>query len=154
MTETTDTTTVLTPREVFDRIQAATLSKDMASLADLYAEDAVHEWPFPPAGLPNGLLRGADQIRATLTAAGKSTLMDFREFRNVEVYETTDPEVIIVEYEIHGVITTTGKDFGFRYIMLLRVRDGRIVTLRDYFNPVAAAEATGRLGALVGNGKA
>jgi ketosteroid isomerase-like protein len=144
----TDTTSRRTPREVFALIQRATLDKDMSALADLYAPDAVHEWPFPPVGLAGAKLQGAEQIRKTLEAAGKSTVLDFRKFGAVDIYDTADPEVAVIEYELGGVVTATGKDFLFRYIMVLRVRDGLIVSLRDYFNPVANAAATGRLAGL------
>jgi ketosteroid isomerase-like protein len=50
------------------------------------------------------------------------------------------PEVIIAEYDIEGEIKD-GDPFVFSYVLVLRVRDGQIVELRDYLNPLAMTEA-------------
>jgi uncharacterized protein len=131
----------LTPRQVFERIQYTALHRD-DSLAGLYAADAVHEWPFPVPGAPRRL-SGREEIRAFFSRAAGASRLDFREFRNVVVHETADPEVIIAEYDIHGQVTGTGQPFVFSYILVLRVRDGQIVLLRDYLNPLAMTEAAG-----------
>lgn len=131
----------LSPRQVFERIQHISLHRD-APVADLYAPDAVHEWPFPIPGVPQRL-SGQDEIRGFFSRAAGSTRFDFHEFRDVVVHETADPEVIIAEYDIHGELTDTGRPFVFSYVLVLRVRDGRIVSLRDYLNPLAMAEAAG-----------
>jgi uncharacterized protein len=133
----------LTPREVFARIQDSTLQG--RGITATYAEDAVHEWPFPLPGAPQRL-SGKDHITAFFdqVRGGAASGLQFEEFANVVVHDTTDPEVIIAEYDIHGMITTTGKPFVFSYILVLRVRDGQIVSLRDYLNPLAMSAALGR----------
>lgn len=61
----------LTPRQVFERIQHISLHRD-APVADLYAADGVHEWPFALPGVPQRL-SGQDEIRAFFSrAAGAS----------------------------------------------------------------------------------
>jgi ketosteroid isomerase-like protein len=65
------------------------------------------------------------------------------------VHQTADPEVIIVEQEAAGTVTTTGRPFTLPNIIVLKVRDGQIVHLRDYVNILAVAEATDRLPALL-----
>lgn len=129
----------LSPRQVFERIQHISLHRD-APVADLYAPDGVHEWPFALPGVPRRLT-GQEEIRAFFSRAAGASRFEFHEFRNVVVHETADPEVIIAEYDIHGQVTTTGRSFVFSYILVLRVRDGRIVSLRDYLNPLAMNEA-------------
>lgn len=129
---------MLTPRQVFERIQHATLNLD-ATFADLYAPDAVHEWPFPMPGAPRRL-EGREAISAFFSRAAGGSRLAFHAFRNVRVHETTDPEVIIAEYDIEGEIKD-GDPFVFSYILVLRVRDGQIIELRDYLNPLAMTEA-------------
>ena len=51
---------------------------------------------------------------------------------NVVVHETTDPEVIVAEYDYSGESLTTGKSFEAANIQVLRIRDGLIVFSRDY----------------------
>lgn len=133
----------LSPRQVFERIQHIYLHHD-ASVADLYAPGGVHEWPFALPGFPRQL-SGYEQIREFFSRDTGAGLFDVREFRNVVVHETTDPEVIIVEYDLHGQVTSTGRDFDFPFVLVLRVRDGRIVLSRDYLDPRAMTEAAGEV---------
>lgn len=131
--------TSLTPRGAFARIQDFTLhGKEITSL---YADDAVHEWPFPLPGAPRRLT-GRGEIGAFFDSfrSGASPLR-FEEFANVVVHETTDPEVIIVEYDIAGTVIPADKPFFFSYILVLRVHDGQIVSVRDFLNPLAMSEA-------------
>jgi ketosteroid isomerase-like protein len=44
--------------------------------------------------------------------------------------------VIIVEYEAHGTVVTTGAPFRQTVIAVFRVRDGQIVSYRDYLDPL------------------
>ena len=59
-----------------------------------------------PAGIP-GRVRGRDQIREFLTGRANG-LVKFDEYRGTVICETTDPQVVIVEYEAHGTVVPTG----------------------------------------------
>jgi outer membrane protein assembly factor BamB len=60
------------------------------------------------------------------------------------IHDTADPEVIVVEYELTGVVTTTGHRATARFISVLRARDGQIVTWREYQDTLAIAQALGQ----------
>jgi len=129
------------PQQVFARIQDSVL--EGTGITFVYAEDAVHEWPFPMPGSP-GRLSGRAQITAFFDRIrGTASRLRFEEFTDVVVHDTTDPEVIVAEYNIRGTITSTGRPFVFSYILVLRVHDGEVVSLRDYLNPLAMSEALG-----------
>ena len=66
-------------------------------------------------------------------------------FLNTTVYETTDPGVIIAEYDAHGTVTSTGRPYQLRYLQIVKVRDGQITLWRDYWDPLASAELLGRI---------
>jgi ketosteroid isomerase-like protein len=116
-----------------------------SELADLYSERAVVEMPFAPGGPTR--LEGREAIRAHFAAAAGGPL----ELRagNVVVHETTDPEVIVGEFDYEGRVTTTGRAFRLANVQVLRIRDGQIVSSRDYHDHLAIAAAVGRLEALV-----
>jgi uncharacterized protein len=67
----------------------------------------------------------------------------------IVVHETTDPEVIVAEFEYRGTVVATAKSFAVPCIFVLRVRDGLIVESRDYIDHVAFAEARGTLDVLL-----
>jgi ketosteroid isomerase-like protein len=126
-----------TARELLERLHELTL-KDESAAPDLYAEDAVHEIPFSPAGAPTKI-EGRDTLRQMMAAQGSSPV-EYQEFADRVVYETTDPEVVIAEYNIIGKVVATGESFSFPNLMILQARDGEIVKTRGYFNPSQLAE--------------
>lgn len=131
------------PRDVLARFQQAAMDKSLVTMIGLYAEDAVHEFPFTRPGLPSRL-EGREQIRAFMEANWAKSPLRYEAYRNVVIHETTDPEVIVVEQDATGTAANTGLDFTLPNIVVLRVREGQIVHFRDYVNVVAAAEAAGR----------
>src|SRR3569833_450701 len=80
-----------------------------------------------------------EQIREVLTAQAKG-LVRFDEYRNTVIHETTDPEIVIVEYDVHGTVIPTGAPLRQTIIAVLRIRDGLVVSYRDYLNPLVLAE--------------
>jgi uncharacterized protein len=60
---------------------------------------------------------------------------------HVDIHETTDPEIIVAEYRLHGRVVATGKRFASDIVMIAQVRDGLITWSRTYSNPLDAAIA-------------
>ena len=125
--------------ETVDRMLRAGRELDIETFVELMAPDGYLEWPYRPPGVP-ARLQGRQEIRAFLTAAA-TEFIRFDEYRDVVVHETVDPEVIIVEYEAHGTVVPTGAPFRQTVIAVFRVRNGQILSYRDYINPLPLAEA-------------
>jgi uncharacterized protein len=119
-------------------------------LAGLYAVDAVHEFPLLFPGMPARLI-GREQIRETYRAAwaAASQIVALEEIRNVVVHQTADPEVIIVEQEVTGTVSTTGRRIDAFGVLVMRARDGLFVHVRDYLDALTINHALGRLPAVV-----
>jgi ketosteroid isomerase-like protein len=126
----------LTPREVADRFAELIAPGPAEELADLFAEDAVFEMPFLPPGAP-AQEPGREAFRAHL----KESPTVFDSVDGVRIYETDDPEVVIMERRLHGRVLATGKPFTFQVIMVARIRNGEIVWSRSYSNPLDAVIA-------------
>jgi len=125
--------------ETVGRMLRAGRELDIETFVELMAPDGYLEWPYRPPGVP-ARLQGRQEIRAFLTAAA-TEFIRFDEYRDVVVHETVDPEVIIVEYEAHGTVVPTGAPFRQTVIAVFRVRNGQILSYRDYINPLPLAEA-------------
>lgn len=133
---------VLTPRRAFERFRRSVLSGTADDSGD-QAEDVLVEWPFTPPGRPRRL-RGRSELEA-LTRAGRAALpMRIEDVPVVAIHDSLDPEVAIVEYELAGTLTATGESVSGAVLVLLRVRDGRVVHVREYQDVVAMAQAFGR----------
>ena len=131
------------PREVIERLIQGISTGRWHELDELYAEDALVEYPF---ALPSGPARlaGRAAIRRYFAAVARLPLE--LKAHHVVVHETKDPELVIAEYDYDGLVTTTGRSFQVSNIQVSRVRDGQIVTSRDYHNhPVLADAAAQRL---------
>ncbi|GAA3206950.1 nuclear transport factor 2 family protein [Actinocorallia longicatena] len=109
-------------------------------LPDLLAEDVVIEMPFARPGGPSRI-EGRAAFLAFAEPRRAAFPVRFEAVREVAVHDTADPEVIVVEYELEGTVTTTGHRASARFIGVLRARDGRIVLWREYQNTQAIAEA-------------
>ncbi|MET8799543.1 nuclear transport factor 2 family protein [Nocardia sp. NPDC004568] len=139
-----DTTSAdLGPREILARYQRAMLDKSADDLADLYAVDAVHEFPFSFPGMPERY-QGREEVRAGYRAAWDASPAQPREIREAVIHESTDREVIVVEQVVSGTVTTTGGSFAIPGLLVIRVRNGRIVHVRDYMDGLGAARAMER----------
>ncbi|MGI5519798.1 nuclear transport factor 2 family protein [Micromonospora sp. CA-259024] len=133
-----------TSREVVEQILRASREQDTEAFVNLFASDGYIEWPYRPAGIP-GRVEGRDQIREFLTAQANG-LVKFDDYRNTVIHETTDPQVAIVEYEAHGTVIPTGAPLHQTIIAVLRIRDGLVVSYRDYLNPLVLAETLASVG--------
>jgi uncharacterized protein len=142
---------IVGPREVFARMQQQWLGSTTSSAVagDQLADDVVIETPFAPPGRPRRFQGRGEWL--AFAEAGRASAPPFRldECRNVVIHETTDPEVIVVEYELVGTATATNHRAAAAFIGVLRVRDGKIVHWREYQNTLAIAHALGQLPALL-----
>jgi uncharacterized protein len=92
------------------------------------------EAPFSgPPGVPTRL-EGREAIREYSRQVVASPVR-LEDYEVAELYQTQDPEVVIVEMRGNGTVTTTGQSFAATSIQILRIRDGQIVLVRDFANP-------------------
>jgi uncharacterized protein len=131
-------------REVVEQVLRASLKQDTEAFVNLMAPDGYVEWPYRPAGVPDRV-QGRERIREFLTTQAGG-LVSFDEYRNTVIHETVDPEVVIVEYDVHGTVIPTGAPLHQTIIAVLRIRDGLVVSYRDYLNPLVLAETLASVG--------
>jgi ketosteroid isomerase-like protein len=136
-----------TAREVFYALVHGVADRRYEDVVDLYAEQTRVEHPFDPLRAP--ALRSHDDLRAHFRPAATGEPKVRRQPANITVHDTTDPEVIVAEFEYQGTVVDTGEPFSLPCIFVVRVRDGHIVASRDYFDYLASARALGQLDELV-----
>jgi hypothetical protein len=134
----------VSPRDTVERFLCAAVSERPEDMADCYAANVVMEMPFAPAALyPARIETGREELRARF-GAGRA-VRRYERVDNVVIHETADPEVIITEYDLHGRFAETGRPFAQSYLMVMTIRDGRIVHTRDYTDPIEGAKLLGRV---------
>jgi uncharacterized protein len=124
----------VTPADILARRRELILNGDADGFADLFAPDAVIESVFAgPTGVP-ARLEGREAILEYSRHVIASPLR-VDDYEVTELYQTQDPEVVIVEMSAKGTLTTTGQSFAATSIQILRIREGQIVLFRDFANP-------------------
>ncbi|HEY0454265.1 nuclear transport factor 2 family protein [Actinophytocola sp.] len=127
-------------KDVLRRIEDYFLGRDRSP--DMWAPDLVVEEPFAPPGQPRRY-ETRDEFAAATQAARDSFPVRFESLTWTAVHETADPEVLVLEYELGGTVLTTGKQASAPFVVVLRVRAGKIVHWREYQDKLAIAAALG-----------
>jgi ketosteroid isomerase-like protein len=120
----------VTPADILAQRRHLLLSGDVDGFVDLFAPDAVIETPFAPPGTPVRL-EGREAIREYSHHIMASPLR-LEDFEVVDLYQTQDPEVVIVELRTKATLTTTGRSFVATSIQIFRIREGQIALFRDF----------------------
>ena len=131
-----------TPADVLARRRHVILNRDSDGFAELFAPDGVIETPF--AGWPGMPARqeGREAIREFARHVMASPVR-LENLDVAELYQTQDPEVVIVEMRAQGSVAATGRSFTATSIQVLRIRAGQIVLFRDFADPRVLAEVLG-----------
>lgn len=129
-----------TAREVFENFSHHMLEGNPEAL---WAEDVVIETPFAAGGPKR--VEGRDNFLARTKTSRETIPIRVEEMRDVVVHETTDPNKIIVEYELVGVVLTSGKRESALFIAVMEIRDGLLTLWREYQNTLAMAQAIGQI---------
>lgn len=124
-------------REVFDRFADYVLGRG----GDVWADDVVIEQPFSE---PQRRIEGRANFIELTRESREALPFRFEEVRDVVVHETTDPDQVVVEYVLAGTVLTTGRHASAPFIVVMRVRDGKVVLWREYQNTLAMAESLGQ----------
>ncbi|MGN9846286.1 nuclear transport factor 2 family protein [Nonomuraea sp. H19] len=119
--------------EIVSRYHDAMLHKSADELAELYAEDGLHEFPF--GGWPP--YKGREEIRAGYRATWGTTPFEVQEVRRLALHRTEDSEVVVVEHVVDG--TAGDRRITVPGLLVFRIRNGQIVHTRDYMDGTAVA---------------
>ncbi|MEU6186929.1 nuclear transport factor 2 family protein [Nocardia sp. NPDC047038] len=124
---------VRSPRELVERLFGELPARDPDAFVALLAPDAVFEIPFAIPGHPTHL-EGREAIREHLAQRWSGLSGIEVHAIHPQVYETTDPEVLLVENEVDMTIPGSGRARRRTSVNVVRVRDGQVVLFRDYMD--------------------
>jgi ketosteroid isomerase-like protein len=102
---------------------------------DTIAEDASFEFLYRFPGWPLDI-----QGRANLMAAysGYGNSIKIHRGDGLAVHPSADGRVVIIEYEVHGTVVSTGGSYDNRFISVVTIENRKIVRWRDYMDSLAA----------------
>jgi ketosteroid isomerase-like protein len=116
-----------------------TLVDQFAIWQDLLAPGIVWELPYAATLGHPARLSGREAV-VRHAAWFVESVANFR-FFDLTILALADPAQAIAEVQAEGIIKQTGRMYRQRYVVFLRAEDRKIAFLREYFNPVWAAQA-------------
>ncbi|MFG3256017.1 nuclear transport factor 2 family protein [Streptomyces sp. NPDC048172] len=129
-------TDAATPEQVFREGMSLLKRNDFDGWVELFADDAVMEFPYAPEGAP-GRVEGREAIAAYMRPFPDH--MEVRELTSLVIHTTGDPRTAVVEFSSAGRAVATDEPFAMSYVVFLTVdENGRIANYRDYWNPLDA----------------
>jgi len=102
---------------------------------DTFADDAIFESRYLFPGWPV-IIQGRANLLAALAGYGKTIRVHSGDA--LVVHRSQDPRVVILEYEVHGKILSTGGPYDNRLISVVTIENRKIVHWRDYMDSLAA----------------
>jgi uncharacterized protein len=105
---------------------------------DTIAEDALFEFRYHFPGWPL-TVRGRANLIDSFSGYGKTIKLHSADA--LVVHRSQDSRVVILEYEVHGKILSTGGAYDNRLISVVTIENRRIVHWRDYMDSLAAWKA-------------
>ena len=102
---------------------------------DTFADDAIFESRYHFPGWPL-IIRGRANLVASLAGYGKTIRVHSADA--LVAHRNRDRRVVILEYEVHGKILSTGGPYDNRLISVVTIENRKIVHWRDYMDSLAA----------------
>jgi ketosteroid isomerase-like protein len=102
---------------------------------DTFAEDATFESRYQFPGWP-AMIRGRANLMAVLSGYGKTIKLQSGDA--LVVHRSQDSRIVILEYEVHGRILSSGARYDNRLISIVTIENRKIIYWRDYMDSLAA----------------
>lgn len=99
---------------------------------DAVADDAVFDFLYNFPGFPNRM-----EGRSTYMEWFSNYGMKINNADNLKVYKVQGENIIILEYQVHGIEPNTGKPYDNRFCSIITLKDRKIVYWRDYMDSLA-----------------
>jgi ketosteroid isomerase-like protein len=82
------------------------------------------------------MIRGRADLMASLSGYGKT--INLHSGDALVIHRTQDRRVVILEYEVHGKIVSSGAPYDNRLISVVTIEKRKIIHWRDYMDSLAA----------------
>jgi uncharacterized protein len=109
---------------------------EMTAWAEIYEDDAVHEFPFAPDWQPKRL-EGKSAITDYMQTVPSTVRL--HEWHFTGVREAGDE--LILEGYVEGVRTASGAPFNMEFVWIITHQNGRVSRFMDYMNGLRFTEA-------------
>ncbi len=111
---------------------------------DVVTDHSIYEVRYEVPGWPR-IIKGRTGLMAAFR--GYVDNIELRSADHLVVHRADNGHVVVIEYEVHGTILSSGVAYDNRFCSIVRVEDRKIAHWRDYMDSLAAWNAlTARAG--------
>jgi ketosteroid isomerase-like protein len=104
---------------------------------DVVADDAVFEFLYNIPGFTNRM-----EGRSTYMSWFSNYGIKLNNADNLKVYKVQGENIIVMEYQVHGIESHTGRPYDNRFCSIVTIKDRKIVYWRDYMDSLAVMLAS------------
>ena len=123
----------------FDLVRAALGDRvDGEHFFDCVADDVTYEVLYDFPGWPR-VIRGKQDLMQSFQSYGRHIVIHAAD--HLTLHSADDGKVIVLEYEVHGTIASTGADYNNRFCSIVTLANRRLTHWRDYMDSLAAWNA-------------
>ena len=115
-------------------------SQDWEKWIELWAEDAILEFPYAPKNRPS-VYRGKKDILTYMSSTTRSIVVD--SVADLIISPMLEPTKIVIELTINGHLISNGAQYNQRYVTFFEFEYGKIKHYREYWNPLVTIDAYG-----------
>jgi ketosteroid isomerase-like protein len=105
---------------------------------DIVADDIIYEVLYNVRGWPR-VIKGRTNLMAAFR--GYVDNVALRSANELILHKTDDGRVVVIEYEVHGMVIATGVKYDNRFCSIIKIESRKIAHLRDYMDSLAAWNA-------------
>jgi uncharacterized protein len=105
---------------------------------DTIAENAVFEFRYIFPGWPSEVA-GREALMALYAGYGNNIALHHADA--LVVHRSQDSRVVIIEYDVHGKVVASGKNYDNRFISVVTIENRKIIHWRDYMDSLATMTA-------------
>jgi ketosteroid isomerase-like protein len=105
---------------------------------DIVADDIVYEVLYDFPGWPR-VVQGRADLMGMFQGYVEGIALQSAD--NLVAYVADNGGVVVIEYEVHGMILATGIRYDNRFCSIIRIENRKIARWRDYMDSLAAMTA-------------
>ena len=105
---------------------------------DCASDNIVYEVLYEFPGWPR-VIKGKADLMESFQGYGKHIVIHAAD--HLKKHTADDGQVVVIEYEVHGTILSTGVHYNNRFCSIIKIADSQISHWRDYMDSLAAWNA-------------
>jgi len=105
---------------------------------DILADDVVYEVLYDFPGWPR-VVQGRTELMVLFRGYVDNIALQSAD--KLTTHKADDGRFVVIEYEVHGKILATGKNYDNRFCSIVRIENRKIAHWRDYMDSLAAWNA-------------